>query len=162
MKRKISIINKLLVDHFGIPPRSKKLPNPVDLLIATILSQNTNDKNSYKAFKNLKEKYKKWEDVARLTQPSVEKLIKVAGLGKQKSSAILSNVLPFIITTCAIEFNDEIKNIVEIKRINLSFNIFFPFILVTPFLKKLLLLLYSKQKGVSILSLKDIGEEFML
>ncbi len=88
MKRQINTINKLLIKHFGFPPRSKKLPDPVDLLIATILSQNTNDKNSYKAFKNLKEKYKKWEDVAHLTQPSIEKLIKVAGLGKQKSTAI--------------------------------------------------------------------------
>jgi endonuclease-3 len=88
MKRQINTINKLLVKHFGIPPRSKKLPNPVDLLIATILSQNTNDKNSYRAFKYLKEKYIKWEDVARLTQPSIGKLIKVAGLGKQKSTAI--------------------------------------------------------------------------
>ncbi|RKY94701.1 MAG: endonuclease III [Ignavibacteriae bacterium] len=88
MKRKIITINKLLLDHFEIPIRSKKLPDPMDLLIATILSQNTNDKNSYKAFKNLKEKYKKWEDVARLTKSSIEKLIKVAGLGKQKSAAI--------------------------------------------------------------------------
>jgi endonuclease-3 len=88
MRRKIITINKLLIDHFGIPPRSKKLPNPLELLIATILSQNTNDKNSYRAFKNLKEKYNKWDDVARLTQPSIEKLIKVAGLGKQKSAAI--------------------------------------------------------------------------
>lgn len=88
MKRKINIINNLLLEHFGIPPRSKKLPGPLDLLIATILSQNTNDKNSYRAFKNIKEKYKKWEDVAHLSQPSIEKLIKVAGLGKQKSAAI--------------------------------------------------------------------------
>lgn len=88
MKKKINTINKLLVKHFGIPPRNKKLPNPVDLLIATILSQNTNDKNSYKAFKNLKEKYKKWEDVAKLNREVIEKLIKVAGLGKQKSTSI--------------------------------------------------------------------------
>jgi len=88
MKRKINTINELLVDHFGIPPRSKKVPDPVDLLIATILSQNTNDKNSYRAFNNLKEKYKNWEDVAHLNRSSIEKLIKVAGLGKQKSAAI--------------------------------------------------------------------------
>jgi len=92
MKKKINTINKLLIEYFGIPPRIKKLPEPVDLLIATILSQNTNDKNSYKAFKNLKEKYKKWEDVARLTRPSIERLIKVAGLGKQKS-AVIKNIL---------------------------------------------------------------------
>ena len=88
LKRKIRQINNLLVKKYGIPPRSKKPPDPVDMLVATILSQNTNDKNSYKAFQNLKEKYPNWEDVAKLTPSKIEKLIKVAGLGKQKSKAI--------------------------------------------------------------------------
>lgn len=58
MQKKINIVNKLLVKQFGIPPRRKELPNSVDMIIATILSQNTNDNNSYKAFQNLKQKYK--------------------------------------------------------------------------------------------------------
>jgi endonuclease-3 len=88
LKRKIRQINKLLIKKYGIPLRSKKPPYPVDMLIATILSQNTNDKNSYKAFQNLKENYSNWEDVAKLTTSKIERLIKVAGLGKQKSKAI--------------------------------------------------------------------------
>lgn len=84
----IKEVNKLLIDKFGIPPRNKLLPNPVDMLIATILSQNTNDNNSYKAFKNLKEKYPKWEEAAEAKRSSIESVIKVAGLGKQKSAAI--------------------------------------------------------------------------
>jgi len=117
MKRKINTINKLLIDHFGIPPRRKKLPDPLDLLIATILSQNTNDKNSYNAFKNLKEKYKKWEDVARLPQPSIEKLIKVAGLGKQKSTAIKNLLNGLIKSNGKISLN-HIKKLKNEKILN--------------------------------------------
>lgn len=84
----IKKVNKLLIKQFGIPKRNSKLPNPVDMLIATILSQNTNDNNSYKAFKNLKEKYPTWEEAAKAKRTSIESVIKVAGLGKQKSAAI--------------------------------------------------------------------------
>lgn len=89
-KEKIQNINILLVDYFGIPKRPRRLPNPVDTLIATILSQNTNDKNSYQAYQNLKHKYKTWNEVAELSRPKLEKVIRVAGLGKQKSTAIKS------------------------------------------------------------------------
>jgi len=44
LKEKIKKINNLLIEYYGIPFRKKKLPNPVDTMIATILSQNTNDK----------------------------------------------------------------------------------------------------------------------
>ncbi len=88
MIKTIKQINKLLVKKFGIPPRAEKLPEPIDLLIATILSQNTNDTNSYKAYQNLRKKYPTWEDVRKAKRTSVEKEIKIAGLGLQKSKAI--------------------------------------------------------------------------
>lgn len=88
LKKKIEKINKLLIDRFGVPLRQTDAPDPVDMLVATILSQNTNDKNSYKAFTNLKEKYKSWMEVAHLTPEEIEKEIRIAGLGKQKSAAI--------------------------------------------------------------------------
>jgi endonuclease-3 len=90
MRNKIKKINEALIHHFGIPERQKKLPNSIDILIGTILSQNTNDKNSYAAFNNLKANISRWEDVLKMRQPQLEKLIRVAGLGKQKSKAILS------------------------------------------------------------------------
>lgn len=77
-----------MIDKFGIPKRSKKLPDPLDLLIATILSQNTNDNNSYKAFRTLKDRYKSWEQLLDVKRTSIEKLIRIAGLAKQKSFAI--------------------------------------------------------------------------
>jgi len=88
MKKKIQLVNRLLIKKYGIPPRSKIPPNPVDLLIATILSQNTNDKNSYQAFQNLKNSFKDWDEIERLTRVQIEKKIRIAGLGKQKSNAI--------------------------------------------------------------------------
>ena len=88
LKEKIKLINNHLVKYCGIPERQKKLPNAVDTLIATILSQNTNDKNSYQAYQNLRKKYKTWEEVAKLSRAEIEKVIKVAGLGKQKSASI--------------------------------------------------------------------------
>ena len=92
MINKINKINKVLIQFFGIPKKNNKNPDPVDMLIGTILSQNTNDKNSYRAYQNLRLKYKSWDEVAKLTPSSIEKIIKVAGLGKQKSKAI-NNVL---------------------------------------------------------------------
>lgn len=88
MKKKIQKINQFLIDHFGIPPKSKKLPDPLDTIIGTILSQNTNDSNSYKAYRNLKDNFKNWDQLAILKPAQIEKYIKVAGLCKQKSKAI--------------------------------------------------------------------------
>jgi endonuclease-3 len=90
IKEKIKKVNKLLVAHFGIPERPKKLPDPIDALIATILSQNTNDRNSYRAYRNLKEKYNSVDELADAPRSEIEKVIKVAGLGKQKSASIKS------------------------------------------------------------------------
>lgn len=85
---KIKKVNKLLVKQFGIPPRRKELPDSVDMIIATILSQNTNDNNSYRAFQNLKQKYDSWEEILKVRRTTIEKEIRVAGLGFQKSTAI--------------------------------------------------------------------------
>lgn len=92
VSRKIKTITNILLKKYGFPYRPEKKPAPIDMLIGTILSQNTNDKNSYRAFINLKENFNSWEEVAALPIQKIEKLIKVAGLGKQKSKAI-KNVL---------------------------------------------------------------------
>jgi endonuclease III len=87
-KNIIILVNKALIKLYGIPPHPEIPPDPVDMLIGTILSQNTNDRNSYKAFIKLKEKYRLWEEVAVQPLAKIESLIKIAGLGKQKSKAI--------------------------------------------------------------------------
>lgn len=85
---KIKRVNKLLAEYFGIPKREKDLPDPLDLLIATILSQNTNDQNSFKAYQNLKRRFYPWENAANAKLSAIEKEILPAGLTKQKAKAI--------------------------------------------------------------------------
>ena len=88
MKKKIEKINSLLIRYFGIPKKAKQNPDPLDTIIGTILSQNTNDKNSYQAYRNLKDNFRNWNELAKLTPAKIEKYIKIAGLGKQKSKAM--------------------------------------------------------------------------
>ncbi len=88
MQNKILEINKLLLSFFCKPYRAEKFPEPIDMLIGTILSQNTNDKNSYRAYKNLKIKFTNWEKVQKARRSTIEKEIKVAGLALQKSTTI--------------------------------------------------------------------------
>lgn len=110
---KIQKINKILIDHFGIPKRQNPLPNPLDTFVATILSQNTNDNNSYKAFNNLKNAFSSWEEVAKAKRSTIERLIKVAGLAPAKSKAIknllvkLQNNSPKLSLDFLQEFSNE-------------------------------------------------------
>jgi len=58
------------------------------MLIATMLSQNTTDKTSYKAFQNLKTDFKNWDDVMNSPPAKIKNAIKVCGLTNQKSRSI--------------------------------------------------------------------------
>ncbi|MFB6114905.1 MAG: endonuclease III, partial [Candidatus Nanohalobium sp.] len=61
-EEKIREINQKLKDYYG-EPEPPQDQSGIDYLVETILSQNTNDINRDKAFKNLKEKYDDWEEV---------------------------------------------------------------------------------------------------
>lgn len=58
---------------------------PLDDLLLTILSQNTNDKNRDKAYAKLRETYPRWEQVAEAPVESVIDCIRIAGLGETKA-----------------------------------------------------------------------------
>lgn len=88
MKKIIIKVNELLIKKFGIPKRNARNPSVLDTLIGTILSQNTNDNNSFKAYQNLKNNFKDWNEAAKLSAAKIEDQIRIAGLGKQKSNAI--------------------------------------------------------------------------
>ena len=104
-KEFIQKVNVLLIDRFGIPKRNKKLPDALDLLIATILSQNTNDNNSYKAFRDLKSKYKSWEELISEKRTAIENVIRIAGLAKQKSEAIKNAITQLKKSTGKVSLN---------------------------------------------------------
>jgi endonuclease-3 len=64
--------------------------DPLDELIGTILSQNTSDVNSGRAFERLRAAYPTWEDMLDTPLPELYEAIKSAGLGQIKAPRIQS------------------------------------------------------------------------
>lgn len=65
-------------------------PEPLDGLILTILSQNTNDVNRDRAFSRLKERFPTWPDVIRAGASQLEDAIRPAGLAHTKAGRIIT------------------------------------------------------------------------
>ncbi|MBI3739683.1 MAG: endonuclease III [Chloroflexi bacterium] len=85
-KRAIKIHEKLL-GAFGDPTWRNPLP-PIDELVSTILSQNTNDINRDRAFNALRTKFPAWEQVRDAKTRDVVNAIRPAGLANQKGPRI--------------------------------------------------------------------------
>jgi endonuclease-3 len=76
-----------LLETFGHP--SWRVPlRPVDELVSTILSQNTNDRNRDKAFDTLTATYSDWDQVRLAPEAEIIASIRVAGLANQKGTRI--------------------------------------------------------------------------
>ncbi len=76
-------------DEEFIALKASKTRNPFEVLVATVLSQNTTDKNSFRALKNLKRIYKITpEDLSGADVKEIEKAIRPAGLYRQKARVI--------------------------------------------------------------------------
>ncbi|MBQ3455754.1 MAG: endonuclease III, partial [Synergistaceae bacterium] len=58
---------------------------PLDGLILTVLSQNTNDINRDRAYENLKAKFPTWPDVITAGESKLEDSIRTAGLAHTKA-----------------------------------------------------------------------------
>jgi endonuclease III len=84
-------VNEKLLQAFGNPEWRNPLP-PLDELVSTILSQNTNDNNRDRAFNALRERFPTWEAVRDADEQAVIDAIRPAGLGNQKGPRI-QNVL---------------------------------------------------------------------
>ncbi len=84
-------IYQRLADFYGHPDWRNPLP-PLDELVSTILSQNTNDANRDRAFESLKDKFSSWEEVRDADPDKVLEAIRTAGLANQKGPRI-QNIL---------------------------------------------------------------------
>jgi endonuclease-3 len=73
--------------EYGEPRWRKHLP-PLDELISTILSQNTNDANRDRAFEALRERFPTWEQVRTAQLQEIVDAIRPAGLANQKAPRI--------------------------------------------------------------------------
>lgn len=76
-----------LLSLYGEPTWRQHL-SPVEELVCTILSQNTNDTNRDLAFERLREALPGWEAVREAPTEEVEEAIRPAGLARQKAPRI--------------------------------------------------------------------------
>ncbi len=80
-------VHKRLLDFYGQPTWRNPMP-PVDELVSTILSQNTNDANRDRAFESLRRRFPTWEQVRDAQPAAVTAAIRPAGLANQKGPRI--------------------------------------------------------------------------
>ncbi|HIH01970.1 TPA: endonuclease III [Thermoplasmata archaeon] len=88
LRRKAIVVNDSLASTYGreeLPPGE----NPVDTLVETILSQNTTDLNSHKAFKRLKARFPEWEELLDADPSLVADIIRSGGLADIKARRII-------------------------------------------------------------------------
>ncbi len=83
----IKQVVKLLEQEYG-PCQWHPDRDPVDVLIETILSQNTSDTNSGRAFASLKASFNRWEAVASASAERIAEVIKHGGLSQIKAIRI--------------------------------------------------------------------------
>ncbi len=92
---KVRLINRRLREVYG-PRRQHSARDPLAELILTILSQNTSDRNSGRAWQRLRQRYRSWEAVLQADTRELYEVIKPAGLGNIKApriQAVLQEVL---------------------------------------------------------------------
>ncbi len=86
-KASIEQILDLLISEYGNRDWQPD-DSPLNVLVQTILSQNTSDTNSRRAFKSLLVSFPRWEDVASADVYQIVNAIKGGGLGEIKARYI--------------------------------------------------------------------------
>jgi endonuclease-3 len=82
-------ILRILRQTFTMPRWTNSTADPFKTLIVTIISQNTNDKNTEKAFENLSNKFRITpETLSKAETGQIEECLKSAGLYRNKAKAI--------------------------------------------------------------------------
>ncbi len=76
----------LLEGVYGLPKRRGL--SPVDLLVQTILSQNTTSANTHRAFENLKRRYPDYQALLDAPDEEVARMIRCGGLANIKTKRI--------------------------------------------------------------------------
>ena len=88
LRRKIKRMADKLEKYLGTPHPPSIRAKPIDMLIATLLSQNTNDKNSHRAYIQLKKTFPSWSEIAGVPWQKIATSIRTGGMANQKSKRI--------------------------------------------------------------------------
>ncbi len=86
-RNKVVVVRGLLLKKFG-RLKIAAAGDATGELVKTILSQNTSDITSLRAFDNLKRRFRSWEALSKAPLPAIKRQIKVAGLSNIKAPRI--------------------------------------------------------------------------
>jgi len=87
LRKRVDWITHAL-EAFFAEPRWQGPEDPLDILILTVLSQSTNDRNRDAAYQRLRTAYPTWDEVLQAPVTAVADAIRPAGLANQKSGRI--------------------------------------------------------------------------
>jgi len=91
-EKHIAEVIRRLENYYGKRRPPRRRPKPLDVLIRTILSQNTSDVNSHAATRSLKQRFSTWQEVKDAPVKSIEAAIRRAGLSRIKAPRIKANL----------------------------------------------------------------------
>jgi len=86
-REKVMAVHSLLLREYGHHPWEAHR-DPVSELVRTVLSQNTSDVNSNRAFARLQERFPSWEQVREANVKAIEEAIRPGGLARIKAPRI--------------------------------------------------------------------------
>jgi endonuclease III len=86
-RRKLLAIRDRLREAYG-RPEMRPHQAPIDELILTVLSQNTNDRNRDVAYARLRERFSSWDEVRDADEDEVEEAIRPGGISRVKARRI--------------------------------------------------------------------------
>ena len=84
---RMEAVRDALRSYYG-RPRNEPHRAPLDELVLTVLSQNTNDRNRDVAYERLRDRFEDWPAVARAPEARIEAAIRPGGISKVKAGRI--------------------------------------------------------------------------
>jgi endonuclease-3 len=94
-KRKACTVCKKLIKNYGDKIVERRF-EPIDELVLTILSQNTNDVNMFRAYESLKFMYPTWEEVLEASEEDLGLAIRSSGFFRVKAKRIKATLSEII------------------------------------------------------------------
>ena len=87
--KRAAVVLQILRENFAMPKWTEAKRDPFETLIVTIISQNTADRNTARAFERLSKRFEiKPEALAKAETSQIEEALRVGGLYRNKAKTI--------------------------------------------------------------------------
>ena len=120
-RRRVRRVVELLEETYG-PRTWRPRRTGLEGLIATILSQNTSDRNSSAAFRSLRQRFPSWEAVRRAPVVRIADAIRTAGLANVKAIGVFlaERELAQVSMNIVDPFRTPLYRVFELVRVEAS------------------------------------------